>query len=187
MAAEPIRIELSPEGRRELAQALRTARAARVYRRLKAVQLVADGYSLREAARLSDVGRTSVYRLLRVFAAGGPAALEDAPRSGRPRKLPPPYAGDAESHEAWQRLLDRRPSTLAELGTPSHVWTLRLLAQYMVAAHQVEVSEATIYKALSRAGFRRGRTKLTVTSPDPQYEVKRRRIEALGKGRGRGR
>jgi hypothetical protein len=73
------------------------------------------------------------------------------------------------------------------LATPSHVWTLRLLARYLAVVHQVEVSEATIYQALSRAGFRRGRTKLTVTSPDPQYEVKRRRIEALGKGRGRGR
>ena len=187
MAPEPIRIQLSAGGRSELARALRAARAARVYRRLKVVQLVADGYPLREAARLSDVGRTSVYRLLRVFAAGGPAALEDAPRSGRPRKLPPPYAGDRESHDAWQRLLDRRPSTIAELGTPSHVWTLRLLARYMAVVHQVEIAEATIYTALSRAGFRRGRTKLTVTSPDPQYEVKRRRIEALGKGRGRGR
>ena len=56
----------------------------------------------------------------------------------------------------------------------------------MAVVHQVEVAEATIYTALSRAGFRRGRTKLTVTSPDPQYEVKRQRIEALGKGRGRG-
>ena len=43
------------------------------------------------------------------------------------------------------------------------------------------MAEATIYNLLSRAGFRRGRTKLTVTSPDPDYEVKRRRIEALGK------
>jgi hypothetical protein len=47
------------------------------------------------------------------------------------------------------------------------------------------VSESTIYATRSRAGFRRGRTKLTVTSPDPDYEVKRRRIEALGKARGR--
>jgi hypothetical protein len=45
-----------------------------VYRRLKAVQLVADGFPLREAARLSDVGRTRVDRLLRDFAAGGRAA-----------------------------------------------------------------------------------------------------------------
>jgi hypothetical protein len=52
----------------------------------------------------------------------------------------------------------------------------------MEVVHGAAVAEATIYTALSRAGFRRGRTKLSVTSPDPQHEVKRRRIEALGKG-----
>jgi hypothetical protein len=81
-----------------------------------------------------------------------------------------------------QRLLDRRPSAVPELATPSHAWTLRRLARYMEAVHGAGVAEATIYTALSRAGFRRGRTKLSVTSPDPQYEAKRRRIEALGKG-----
>jgi len=55
----------------------------------------------------------------------------------------------------------------------------------MAVFHRVAVAESTIYTTLSRAGFRRGRTKLTVTSPDPDYEVKRQRIEALGKARGR--
>ncbi len=185
MAGDPRRVELSTAQRQELAAALRATRAARVYRRLKAVQLVGEGHSVGEVVRLCDVGRSSVYTYLRAFARGGVAALEDAPRSGRPRKLPPPYSGGQESHDAWQRLLDRRPSAVPELRTPSHVWTLRLLARYMQVMHQVEVAEATMYKALSRAGFRRGRTKLTVTSPDPQYEVKRQRVEALGKGPGR--
>ena len=52
----------------------------------------------------------------------------------------------------------------------------------MDAVRGAGVAEATIYEALSRAGFRRGRTKPSITSPAPQYEVKRRRIEALGKG-----
>jgi hypothetical protein len=47
-------------------------------------------------------------------------------------------------------------------------------------------AESTVDLALRRAGFRRGRTKLTVTSPDPDYEVKRQRIEALGTALGRG-
>ena len=183
MADERVCLALSEEQRAELAAAIRAARSARLYRRLKAVQWLAEGYSVETVMRLADASRSSVYHYLSAYARGGVAALEDAPRRGRPRKLPAPYAGGGpEGHDAWQRLLDRRPSTIGELATPSHVWTLRLLARYMEAVHGASVAEATIYTALSRAGFRRGRTKLSPTSPDPQYEVKRRRIEALGSG-----
>jgi transposase len=177
---------LTEERQQELHEAVRSTEQARVYRRLKAVQLVAEGYPIEEVARLCEVGRASVYRFVRGFIDGGPTALEDAPRSGRPPKLPPEYRGGDDGRAAWQRLLARRPATIPELDTPSHIWTLVLLARYMQVVHEVTVAEATIYNALSRAGFRRGRTKLTVTSPDPDYEVKRRRIEALGKAPGRG-
>jgi transposase len=183
MADERVPLALSEEQRTELAAAIQAARSARLYRRLKVVQWPVEGYAVDAVMHLADVSRSRVCRYLSAYAHGGVAALEDAPRSGRPRKLPAPYAsGDPASHDAWQRLLDRRPSTIPELASASHVWTLRLLARYMAAVHGAGVAEATIYKALSRAGFRRGRTKLSVTSPDPQYEVKRRRIEALGKG-----
>jgi transposase len=183
MADGRVPLALTEEQQADLAAAIRSARSARVYRRLKVVQWLAEGYAVDAVMRLADASRSSVYNYLGAYARGGVAALEDAPRSGRPRKLPSPYAGGGpESHDAWQRLLDRRPSTIPELATPSHVWTLRLLARYMEAVHGAGVSEATIYKALSRAGFRRGRTKLSLTSPDPQYEVKRRKIEALGQG-----
>jgi transposase len=175
---------LTEERQKELDDAVRSAQQVRAYRRLKAVQLVAEGYPVEDVARLCEVCRASVYRFVRAFIDGGPEALEDAPRSGRPPKLPAEYLGD-DGRAAWQRLLDRRPSTMPELGTPSHIWTLALLARYMQVVHGVTVAEATIYNALTRAGFRRGRTKLTVTSPDPDYEVKRRRVEALGKAPGR--
>ena len=157
----------------------------RLYTRLKVVQLAGRGYPVQALAELCDLHEHSVRRYLHAYTQGGLDALPDAPRSGRPAKLPAAYARGEASRVAWQRLLDRRPSTIAELATPSHVWTLGLLARYMAVVHGVAVSESTIYATLSRAGFRRGRTKLTVTSPDPDYEVKRRRIEALGKARGR--
>jgi transposase len=185
MATVPLRVVLTEGERTELAAALRAARSVRLYTRLKVVQLADRGHPVEALADLFDLDGRSVRRYLHRYAAGGLAALPDAPRSGRPRKLPPEYAGGPETQPAWQRLLDRRPSTIPELDTPSHVWTLGLLARYMTAAHGVEVAESTIYATLSRAGFRRGRTKLTVTSPDPDYEVKRQRIEALGKVRGR--
>jgi transposase len=174
-------LTLSAEQRAELAQALRGARSVRLYRRLKIIDLASRGHSIEELAGLFDVKPRSVQHYLERYRRGGLAALPDAPRSGRPRKLPPEYDRGPESQATWQRLLDRRPSTIPELGTPSHVWTLALLARYLDVFHHIRVAESTIYTVLSRSGFRRGRTKLTVTSPDPEYESKRQRIEALGK------
>jgi transposase len=187
MAMPVLHVTLTEAQRQELRAALRVAPDARTYKRMKIVELSDRGYTVQALAELFDVHEQSVRSYLHAYATGGLAALPDAPRSGRPRKLPPEYScGGDESHAAWQRLLDRRPSTIPELRTPSHVWTLGLLARYLHVFHQVEVAESTIYVALSRAGFRRGRTKLTVTSPDPEYEVKRQRIEALGKAPGLG-
>jgi transposase len=157
----------------------------RLYTRLKVVQLAGRGYTVQALAEIFDLHEQSVRSYLHASQTGGPAALPDAPRSGRPPKLPHDYAQGEASRAAWQRLLDRRPSTIAAVDTPAHVWTLGLLARYLRVVHGVHVAASTIYTALTRAGFRRGRTKLTVTSPDPDYEVKRQRIEALGKAPGR--
>src|SRR3712207_7996200 len=71
---------------KRLAAALSTAREARVYRRLEALLLVAEGYSVAEAARRCRVNRSSVHRWLAQYRAEHDAtALRDRPRSGRPR------------------------------------------------------------------------------------------------------
>jgi transposase len=181
MSGQANELALNPEQRAELARALQGAQTARLYRRLKIIDLASRGHCIDELAELFDVSSRSVQHYLERYHRGGLAALPDAPRSGRPRKLPPEYDHGSESQATWQRLLDRRPSTIPELGTPCHVWTLALLARYLDLFHHVRVAESTIYTVLSRSGFRRGRTKLTVTSPDPEYESKRQRIEALGK------
>ena len=185
MPVETLHVTLTDEQRKAAEAALETTHDVRVYKRLKVVELSSRGYTVRALAALFNVCQQSIRHYLHAYQRGGLEALPDAPRSGRPRKLPREYDGDPEAQAAWKRLLDRRPSTIPELETPSHVWTLGLLARYMQVFHQVEVAESTICNVLTRARFRRGRTKLTVTSPDPEYEVKRQRIEALGKGRGR--
>jgi len=101
--------------------------------------------------------------------------------------LPREDDGDAEAPAAWRRLPlpDRRPSTIPGLETPSRVWTPGLLARSTQVVHQVTVAESTIHDFLMRARFGRGRTELTVMSPVPEHEVKRRRIGAPGTGPGR--
>src|SRR6266545_7855268 len=78
--------QLTWRDRRRLTGALVVAREARLYRRLEAVLLVADGHSAREAARVVRATRGSVQRwLVRYLCARDPGALADRPRRGRPR------------------------------------------------------------------------------------------------------
>src|SRR4051794_10902737 len=80
-------VRLSGADRKRLAAALETAREARVYRRVEALLLVAQGQTVAEAARRCHVDRSSVQRWLGQYSAGRDAtALADRPRSGRPRQ-----------------------------------------------------------------------------------------------------
>ena len=80
---------LDEADRKRLAAALAGAREARVYRRLEALLLVAEGHSVTEAARRCRVNRSSVHRWLVQYQAEHEAtALIDRPRSGRPRRQP---------------------------------------------------------------------------------------------------
>ena len=77
---------LDEADRKRLAAALSTAREARVYRRLEALLLVAEGHSVAEAARRCRVNRSSVHRwLVQDRAEHEASTLCDRPRSGRPR------------------------------------------------------------------------------------------------------
>src|SRR3712207_9165163 len=82
---------LDEADRKRLAAALAGAREARVYRRLEALLLVAEGYSVAEAARRCRVNRSSVHRWLVQYRTEHQApALRDRPRRGRPRRHPAP-------------------------------------------------------------------------------------------------
>ena len=56
-----------------------------------------------------------------------------------------------------------------------------MLQRYLEGEHQLKVAQTTIWLHLRRVKFTSGRAKLSVTSPDPDYQVKRQRIETLEK------
>src|SRR5437763_17032799 len=73
--------------RRRLRRALRATIFVRVYRRLEAVLLVAEGTPIAAVAAQRRTSRRNVARWVRRYlTARDPAALSDAPRSGRPRR-----------------------------------------------------------------------------------------------------
>src|SRR5215208_1987949 len=132
--------------RKRLAAALETAREARVYRRVEALLLVAQGQTVAEAARRCHVDRSSVHRWLGQYGAGRDAtALADRPRSGRPRQ---------SSRLAPRRLaavLARDPRRCGYLATS---WTVPLLTHYLASQEGIAISARTLRRRLHEAGYR---------------------------------
>jgi transposase len=83
-------VALGSEERAALeAMTRRTTVAAGLVRRARMVLLADDGMPLDQIARTVGADRTIVRTWIDRYQAGGLAALQDRPRSGRPRTFPP--------------------------------------------------------------------------------------------------
>jgi len=83
-------IELDTDERATLERVTRrTAEAAGLVRRARIVVLVADGLPLDQVAREVGVRPNVVRTWVDRYRVGGLAALQDRPRSGRPRAFSP--------------------------------------------------------------------------------------------------
>jgi transposase len=139
-------VGLGGRDRKRLAAALEAAREARVYRRVEALLLVAEGHSVAEAARHCHVDRSSVHRWLARYGAGRDAtALADRPRGGRPRQS--------------SRLTPRRLAVVLardprRCGYRATSWTVPLLAHYLAAQEGVAISARTLRRRLHEADYR---------------------------------
>jgi transposase len=135
-----------PVDRRRLERALPAAREARLYRRIEAVLLVAEGQPISEAARRVRAPRLSVRRWVeRYLATQDAAALADRPRQGRPHSAP--------------RLTPRRlVAALARdpraCGYQATSWTVPLLRHYLQRRHGITVSGRTLRRRLHEADYR---------------------------------
>ena len=138
-------VRLRGADRKRLAAALATAREARVYRRVEALLLVAEGQTVVEAARRCHVDRSSVHRWLGQYGAGrDAAALADRPRSGRPRQ------SSWLTPRRLAAVLARDPRRCGYLATS---WTVPLLV-HDLAAKGIAVSPRTLRRRLHEAGYR---------------------------------
>lgn len=166
---------LTPQEEKELPQRLKAATKTKVYLRLKTVELSAQGKSVQEIGALLGRHPNSIRSYIHRFNAGGFAALMPRWGGGATRKLK-----DLDK-AYWEDLLSRPPSQFEKLQTQARRWTYDLLQQYLWEYEGRKVCPATIWFHLRRVKYTSGRSKLSVTSPDPDYQVKRARVEALEK------
>jgi len=162
---------LSAEKLFELEQLYRKTEVPRVRTRAQMVLLSAE--KKLKADEIADIVRESsvtVLRWLHRYIAEGLQGLMDAPRSGRSSIL---------TDEFRKRLLEvvrRRPRSL-EL--EYSMWTLQRLADFMAEDTGLRISTETLRRTLAKEDIVFSRPQHTISSPDPEYQLKKRRLKKL--------
>lgn len=162
---------LSEEQKAELDELYRKTAVPRVRTRAQMVLLSAEKkLKVNEIADIVRESSVTVLRWLHRYIAEGIQGLMDAPRAGRSSIL---------TDEFRKRLLEvvrRRPRSL-EL--EYSMWTLQRLADFMAEDTGIRVSTETIRRALAKEDIVFSRPQHTISSPDPEYQIKKRRLKKL--------
>lgn len=144
-----------------------TTRDVRLRTRAQIILLAAEQRLI--APQIAAIVRTAeetVRRWLKRYRAEGINGLADVPRPGGPPKITAAY------QERLLQLVRQRPRSL---GLPFSLWTNQRLADVLAEETGIRVSDETVRRALTQAEIVLSRPQHTITSPDPEYLVKKRR------------
>jgi transposase len=148
----PLRIDLGPTDRDEVARRLRARTTPRQeYDRLRMIDAVAAGATVPQAARALGYHHQTVRHAVKRFLAEGFAGLADRPRPGRPSRL----------SEADLLALEERLDADASGG--ARTWTLPQLAAWLAEERGVVIGPDRLGVLLKRRGFRWNRTRRATT------------------------
>lgn len=164
----PIRLDTLTEGQiRELDELYHSTRDVRVRTRAQMILLAAErGLVATAIAAIVRQDEEPVRRWFARYLAEGIEGLSDAPRSGAPPKATAAYR---------ERLLEvarRRPRAL---DLPFSLWTAARLADHLAELTGVRMSAPSVGRLLRGGGMALNRPQHTITSPDPEYALKKGR------------
>ena len=143
----------------------RTTRVVRLRTRAQIVLLAGEQRLTAPAiARIVREDEETVRRWLKRWLAEGIAGLSDRPMPGGPAKITDAY------RERLLAVVRQRPRSL---GQPYSLWTLQRLADYLAEVTGLRLSYETVRVALKAGGIALSRPQHTVTSPDPEYQLKK--------------
>jgi transposase len=165
----PLFIRSLTENERRQIQAGLRSKDAFVLRRAQVLLASARGERAPAIATQFGCHRQTVLNIMHGFNAVGLAVLQEG--SSRPHRLRTTFPDEAL--EALRDLLHRSPH---DFGLETSVWTLSLAAQisFQQGLTPRQVSGESVRRALKRLGKSWKRAKHWITSPDPQYLVKKR-------------
>jgi transposase len=165
-------IKLPPQSDKQLHaldELYRTTKDVRLRQRTQMILLAAE--KQRVACEIAEIVRKdeqSVRRWLKRYVAEGIEGLKDAPRPGGKRTVTDEYRTKLVAS------VRRRPRSL---GQPYSLWSLQRLADYMAEETGIRVSDETVRRLLKAEGMVLSRPQHKISSPDPEYEVKKRRLK----------
>ena len=143
---------LNDHERQELKRLARRE-VGRVSERIRIILLSSKGYTVPQIADIFECDQASVRNWIERFEAEGVKGLHDRPRCGRPRK-----AGVVAQHTIRQTV-QTQPSAL---GYIFGFWTVVTLCAHLVVSIRLQVSTATVRRALWRMGYRWRRPRHTL-------------------------
>ena len=156
-----VAVDVAPSDKAELESWLRApTMPAGLVQRARIVLLAGDGHGTGEIVTRTGASKPTVIQWKRRYAEGGLAALDDRPRSGRPKQL------------------DDVAIVLATLeAPPQHLgvthWSSRLLAR------ELGISNVAVAKVWRKWGLQPWRSETFKFSTDPELDAKVRDIVAL--------
>jgi transposase len=110
----------------------------------------------------------TVRNWLKRWMAEGIEGLKDRPMPGAPSKVTKAY------EERLLFVVRRRPRSLEQ---PYSMWTLQRLADYMAEQTGIRASYETVRKLLKAGEIVLSRPQHKISSPDPDYLLKKRRLK----------
>jgi transposase len=154
-----------------LATLYRTTHDVRLRTRTQIVLLAGEQRMTAPAiAKIVREDDQTVRNWLKRYLAEGIEGLKDRPMPGAPPKVTKEYA------EQLLAVVRRRPRSLEQ---PYSMWTLQRLADYMAEQTSIRVSIETVRKLLKNGEIVLSRPQHKISSPDPEYLLKKRRLKRL--------
>lgn len=166
---QAIKIEKLPEvARQELDKLYGSTKIPRMRTRAQMILLSAEqGLKAAQIAQIVRESERTVQRWLKRYQAEGIQGLYDAPKSGSPGKVTEAYKAELLSS------VRRRPRAL-ELSFS--LWTLERLVDYMAEKTGIRISSEALRQHLKAGGIVLSRPQHKISSPDVEYEVKKKRL-----------
>jgi transposase len=159
--------QLSTEQQAELDSLYRKTKDPRIRTRAQMVLLSAEqGLPAAEIAAVVRENRSTVWRWLKRYLAEGVEGLKDEPRAGRPANVTDAFRTELVA------VVRQRPRSLDQ---PYSLWTLQRLGDYLAEKTGLRVSTETVRRLLKKADIVLSRPQHKISSPDPDYQVKKRR------------
>jgi transposase len=168
-------IRLSPQTEEQikaLEDLYRHSKDGRVRQRAQIVLLAAEqGMVAAQIGSIVRLNEESVRRWLKRYEAEGIEGLKDDPRPGMTPLVTPEYRAQLVA------AVRRRPRSLEQ---PFSLWTCQRLADYLADETGIRVSDESVRRYLALEGIVLSRPQHKISSPDPEYEVKKRRSKQYG-------